>query len=326
MKSVMLLRRVVLSSLVSLTVLVVVSMIPTFLGIEDDTRIVVTAAGFKSSIQRFVEYLAAGNINRFYMGQTPRSITQELSRFASYSAVLILPAALFATFYSFSAPLLRRVVARRSPRIVAWLAVVPIFVVATLLQSLALGANELLGHRVFTLAYLGGVGMPVLLPALTMMLPIIAFSLRAADSAAGEFARTDYVRAAVGRAVPEWSLWFRHIGSGLLDRLEDLLPRTVATAIAALFITERVFNIPGITVMLLEFPYTRYFHFYPQRIVETTLAHGTVEIVTRFGGGARVTGVQFQVVIAAAVAIILLYILTILACRLAIAGIRRAVR
>jgi len=85
-------------------------------------------------------------------------------------------------------------------------------------------------------------------------------------------------------------------------------------------------NIPGITVMLLEFPYSRYFHFYPRRIVETTLADGTVELVSRFGGGARVTGVQFQVVIAAAVAIIVLYVLTILACRLAIAGIRRAVR
>ena len=56
--------------------------------------------------------------------------------------------------------------------------------------------------------------------------------------------------------------------------------------------------------MLLEFPYSRYFHFHPQRIVETTLADGTAELVARFGGGAWGTGVQFQVVIAAAVAII----------------------
>ena len=321
-----LVRRVALSALLSVTLLIIVSMIPTFLGIERDERIIIIAAGFRSSIRAFADYLRAGNLNRFMMGATPRLITEESLRFGMNSALLIFPAALLATLYSFSMPLARRVIASRAPQIVSWLALLPVFMLATLLQSLALGVNRLVGQRLFTLAYLGGVGTPVLLPALTMLLPIAAFSLRAAEASAGELARTEYVRAAVGRSVPGWSIWFRHVGSGLLRHLEDLLPRTAATAIATLFITERVFNIPGMTVMLTQYPYHRYMHVYPDRLVELTRPDGTVEIVSMFGGNVRTTGVQFQVVIAAALALAALYILTVLACRLLISALRRALQ
>ncbi len=318
--------RIALSSIISLVVLCVVSLIPTFLGTEADEYIVVRSAGFIATIRDFSDYLHAGSINRFMMGQTPRELTTEIARYGYNSLFFILPAALLATLYSYVAPLLRRVISRRSPEILAWIALVPIFVVATLLQSLALGVNQLLGIRALTLAYLGGQRMPLLLPALTILLPIAAFSLRAAESGVRDIAGREYVRAAVGRAVPDGSLWFRHIGSGLLDRLDDLLPRSAATAIASLFITERVFNIPGITTMLIEFPYRRYFHYYPPRIVEELQPDGTMELVSRFGGGVYTTVVQLQAVIASALAIIVLYVLTVLMCRLVISALRRAIR
>jgi ABC-type dipeptide/oligopeptide/nickel transport system permease component len=318
--------RIALSSLISLVVLCVVSLIPTFLGTEADEYIVVRTAGFVTTMHNFADYLRAGEINRFMLGHTPREITDVIARNGRNSLFFIVPAALLATLYSFAAPLLRRVISRHSPEILAWIALVPIFIVATLLQSLALGVNQLLGFRALTLAYLGGQRMPVLLPALTMLLPIVAFSLRAAESGVRTIEEKEYIRAAVGRAVPEGSLWFRHVGSGLLDRLDDLLPRSGAAAIASLFITERVFNIPGITTMLLDFSYSHYFHYYPRRIVEELQPDGTVELVSRFGGGVSTMIVQFQVVIASALAIIALYILTVLICRLVISVLRRAIR
>lgn len=313
-------------TLTSVAVLAAISVVPTFLAREAEARIVISTVGFSRSFEHFAQAIGAGEANRFYMGRTPRYVTEEMVRYGTNSLVFLLPAALFATIYSFAVPLGLRTAGVRAPSLLAGLAIVPAFVVAMLIQTAATAVNRGLDVRLFTLAYLGGVATPILLPALTMFLPIVAFALRTTNARIDLIAQTDYVRAAVGRAVRPASLWFRHVGSGLLHHLDDVLPRTGATAIATLFITERVFNLPGITTLLIAFPFSRAYIRIPAQVTEQVLPDGsTVETVTA-AYTLFVTEVQFQLIIGSAIALAVLYLLTVAGCRVLLRGMGRMVR
>lgn len=307
--------RVLSVAFASIPTLVAVSLLPTFIAVEPETRIFLSTSGFEASLAAFVDDMRTGNVNRFYMGRTPRYLTEELARYTKNSAAFILPAVLIATAYAFGIPPARRVVAPRAPAPIGWLAMVPAFVVAMVLQTLALQINRATGIHVFTLAYLGGVGMPVFLPATTLALPVVAYSIKTAENAAHEIAATDYIRAAVGRAVPPGSLWFRHVGCGVLTRLDDAAPRVAATAIGTLFIAERIFNLPGLTVMLIEFPFDRGYQRYPPEVAEVAGV-----------SGAWITSVQVEVVLFSAVALVLLYLAAIVVATSFTAAVRRLLR
>jgi ABC-type dipeptide/oligopeptide/nickel transport system permease component len=319
-------RQVITATLISVITIVAVSLVPTLTAVENGERIIFSALGLRRSMENLNLAIASGSLNKFYMGRTPRFLTEEISRYAVNSAAFVLPAVALATVVSYLSTPLRRLAATRMPSFLQFLAIIPVFVVATLLQVIALKVNGVVGRSVITLAYLGGVSMPVLLPAFSMLLPIGAYTVRAAEAQARTTAETDFIRAARGRAIPEPQLWFRHVGAAILDRLEQLLPKTVATAIGTLFIAERIFNLPGLTALLVVFPYERRLYRYPRIPVETVLADGTIETTLQYGGSAYAIDVQIQVVVGSALAIAALYVVAVLVGRLIIGAIRRLIQ
>lgn len=301
--------RLLLRALPAVPLLVALGLLPTLPAMYEQAPLF-SLAGLERSIDKLALHLETEGPLRFFMGRTPRDLIPELARYLGRSLALVLPCVLAAQALGIVLSLRAYRTRRRLPRPLVAVAFLPIFLVAILGQSAGLTINQALGRPVIGIAYLGGVSFPLLLSVGTLLLPLLAYGLRSADRGVAEIAREGYVSAARARGLPERSIAYRHIGAGLLHRMELEVPKAAATAVAALFVVERVFNLPGLTRFLIEFPYS-------QEWYTPTGARG-MEM--------RITVVQIQVLVGAALALFVLYLVAVLVTRVLLRGARRALQ
>ena len=306
-------------------ILISVSVVPTLFGVEEG-EVRLTGAGITLTWQRFVEYIGSGRLDRFYVGMTPRSLLHDVPRFAIISALIALPAALSALLVGTIVPFLRRYSRIPGPSLLVALAAIPMFVVGILLQAAGLGLNDLFGTRVFQVAYVGAFRTPIILPMISAMLPLSALVARMANAEAGRQLRTDYLRAATARGVGRASLLFRHTGAGALDAVERVLPRIGSSTLATMFVVERVFNLPGLSSLLLNFAFGREYFRYPRILEEVTKPDGTTYLRDTFGGGIWVVTAQIQLLVLCAILIVAVYTLVVLSCLLVTRTLRRVLQ
>jgi len=318
-------RRSATAALLSIAILVIVSVVPTLFGVEEG-EVRFTGAGISLTWQRFTQYVAAGRPDRFYVGMTPRSLVRDVPRFALISLSIALPAALCALLVGAIIPVARRYARSPLPSVLLMLAAVPMFVLAILLQAAGLRINELVGTRVFQIAYVGGFRSPVLLPMISAMLPLSALVARMVDAEVGRQMKAEHYRAAAARGIGRASLLFRHAGSGALHSVETVLPRIGSSTLATMFIVERIFNLPGLSSLLLNFAFSREFYRYPRILEEVTRSDGTVYLRSTFGGGIYVVTAQLQMLVVCAILIALVYTLVVLSCLMLVRAAQRSLQ
>ena len=287
--------RLFLRSIPAIFLLVILGLLPTIPAIHEQAT-VFSSAGLESSLRDFSQSLADRRPLVFYMGQTPRLLYVEIPRYLLRSAALVLPCVLAAEMIGLVLPLIGYQRHRRFPRPLVALAFLPIFLVGIIGQSAALALNLAVGRPIIGIAYLGGVSFPLLLSVATLLLPLIAYLLRLGDRKVAEISKADYLAAARARGLPERSIAFRHVGAALIHEMAADIPKTAATAIAALIVVERMFVLPGLTRFLIEFPYSQAWH--------STPGPASTELY--------ITVVQINVLLAAAVGLLLLYMVTVL--------------
>jgi ABC-type dipeptide/oligopeptide/nickel transport system permease component len=251
-------------------------------------------------------------------------MVRDLPRFALISALVAIPASIGALLVGVGIGFLRRLGRIPTPSLVVLVASVPMFVFAILLQALGLSLNELLGIRLFQVAYVGGVRTPILLPIIAAMLPMAALVTRMVGTELDRQLKADYVGAAKARGLSRSSVVLRHAGAGAIVHLESLLPRVGSTSLAMMFIIERIFNLPGLSTMLFNFAFDRHYHRFP-RIIETVTRHdGATYLRSSFGGGLWVLTVQLQLLVACVALIAILYTIIVLSSLLVTRALRRA--
>ena len=202
-------------------------------------------------IVRFFSSVFDGSILGYTAGKTRRDLGAVLPRFFLNSFLFVTPACMLSvTIAVFSSK--RRVRAssgywRQLPLVFG---ILPSFIVAVVLQFLAVQIYQRTGIRITRIAHLSFAQPALFLPIVTMTLVMSLYLSRTAGAAVARIRAEDYITFARSRGISERLIFYRHIVPGVLSEMRFGLHGMLGILFADLFILERVFKIPGLTQLI----------------------------------------------------------------------------
>ncbi|GEM_PF-6456925 len=239
MNTATLLRRALL---VPPTILVIAALPPAMAGTPLLEPIRAYLASFSDG--SFLTFVIAG-IPRNYARIAPPYVVTTFA-YATISLVAGLTAGTVA------AVLLARTTPRTSVRVLSFLAGIPDFVLALLLQLMAVALGRLVGGRLFRIAMGSNDGL-IVLPVVALAGYVALRVIHSGTATAGRLLNSDHVRFAAALGFPSLRVRSLHLTPGVIPVLRSELPVIIGNLVAALCIAERLFLIPGITRILFQF-------------------------------------------------------------------------
>lgn len=94
--------------------------------------------------------------------------------------------------------------------------------------------------------------MALMLPAISLSLYQITLIMRLVRAEMLEVMRSDYVKFARARGIPQWRIYFRHALRNCLMPVVTLTAMNIGTLIAFALITETVFQWPGMGMLFIQ--------------------------------------------------------------------------
>ena len=231
---------------------VVLGSLPELLAIRQG-HIILTFRDPAVSISRYFSGLPSGDVLRYAAGERILSLTKTMPGYFAtslfYTASASLIALLSGLFLGMTAARKRR---KWTSELLIYLGNIPDFVLIFLLQLIVIGITGATGVRMARVAS-SGTNPAVLLPLVAMtffpLVYIMQIVVQSLNRLRGEY----YVLNVKARGFTDRHIFFRHILPGVLVKLREELPKILGFSIANLFITERLFNIPGITRLLFTY-------------------------------------------------------------------------
>lgn len=126
---------------------------------------------------------------------------------------------------------------------------IPDFILIIFLQVSTITFNNLIGIRLFRIAS-AGENIALLLPLTVLSLFPFIYMMRVVSIQTYYIKKQNYVLFAKAKGLENNYIFFKHILPGVFPVILAELPRVSGLLIANLFISERLFNIPGMTRFL----------------------------------------------------------------------------
>lgn len=135
--------------------------------------------------------------------------------------------------------------------------VVGILLILTFSVSLgwmpAFGRGDVVDFGWWSTGFLTKTGwMALILPAISLSLYQITLIMRLVRAEMLEVMRSDYVKFARARGIPQWRIYFRHALRNCLMPVVTLTAMNIGTLIAFALITETVFQWPGMGMLFIQ--------------------------------------------------------------------------
>jgi peptide/nickel transport system permease protein len=97
-----------------------------------------------------------------------------------------------------------------------------------------------------------GTAVDMILPAITLALPMMAVIARLTRSSVLDAARADYVMTAHGKGVPGRKVWRRHILKNALVPVVTMIGLNCGHLLGGTFVVETIFSWPGLGRMIVQ--------------------------------------------------------------------------
>jgi ABC-type dipeptide/oligopeptide/nickel transport system permease component len=284
--------------LVFLSVLILGSL-PELLAIRQG-HIILNLRDPATSLSDYFSSLVSGNALEYAAGDRILSLAETFPGYFMtslfYTASASFLALVLGLIFGLSAARKRR---KWTSELLIYLGNIPDFVLIFVLQLAVIGITGATGVRVARVAS-SGTNSAVLLPLIAMtffpLVYIMQIVIQSLNRLRGEY----YILNVKARGFTDRHIFFRHILPGVLVNLQEDLPKILGFSVANLFITERLFNITGITRLLFTYGFMSQ-------------------------GFNRLAGYQYGLVVNCLFALIVLFFLTYGSFRLLLGGIIRAV-
>ena len=208
-------------------------------------------------LHRFGSDFRNGTTLSYTSGRLDRNLAETLPRYFLNSCIFVLsasvPGLLIGVFAGMNVAIKRR---RALFESFVLFGLIPSFVLAFLLQFLAIEFYQRTGIRLARVARLSVHNPALLLPAVTMCLTSSVYLIRSITVNTRKIVTEDYIAFAVAKGMGNTAVYYRHVFPGLLHALKADLHGFLGIIIANLFILERIFAIPGITQLIFTFAFT----------------------------------------------------------------------
>ncbi len=211
-----------------------------------------TPLAFAEGIGRQIVALFTGEAFSYTAGFRQRSLLQDLPGFLWTSLRYALPAALVGSFLGIAVALLTFRGRRSVKDLVAAGGLLPDFLLIFALQLGTVWISRTTGVRIARIATLTEEQVAVGLPLTALTLPVLVIAARLGASALDTAWAADFTRHARARGIGGLRLLLVHILPHGLVALRGSLHRLTALVIADLFIAEYLFNLPGVTRLVLS--------------------------------------------------------------------------
>lgn len=117
----------------------------------------------------------------------------------------------------------------------------------------AFGRGDVVDFGWWSTGFLTKTGwMALILPAISLSLYQITLIMRLVRAEMLEVMRSDYVKFARARGIPQWRIYFRHALRNCLMPVVTLTAMNIGTLIAFALITETVFQWPGMGMLFIQ--------------------------------------------------------------------------
>jgi peptide/nickel transport system permease protein len=233
-------------------------------------------------LRRFGAALREGTVLSYTSGRLDRNLSDTLPRYFLNSCIFVLsasiPGLLIGIFAGLNMALKRRTALFES---FVLFGLIPSFVLAFLLQFLAIEFYQRTGIRLARVARLSVNNPALLLPAVTLCLTSSIYLIRSIMVNTRKIVTEDYIAFAVAKGLGNTAVYYRHVFPGLLHALKADLHGFLGIIIANLFILERIFAIPGITQLIFTFAFTFYRDY---RLGETVRLYQFNLVIVGFAG------------------------------------------
>jgi peptide/nickel transport system permease protein len=141
---------------------------------------------------------------------------------------------------------------RRGLGLFTALSAIPDFIMIILIEMVAVFSYQRFGVRIAYLNYSSTDSM-LTIPLFTMVIISLAYVARTTARHTMEISAEDYIQYAKAKGLPRTTIIFRHILTGVLYRFKGDLYKLISIITGTLFITERMFSIPGLTRLLFAY-------------------------------------------------------------------------
>lgn len=197
-----------------------------------------------------------GHFFDYYAGKMKWNLAATLPVYVFNSIKYILASSIISLFLGISFTLLLSDNKHRwIKEIISFFSIIPDFLFAVILQLIVVLVYQATGIHVARTASMGGDNPAVLLPLLTMVLVSILFILQSASIHYRYIKSQPYITFAESLGLSKRNIKYRHILPGLLHYLRTDIQKFIVIMFGSLFITERIFNIPGITRFIFGYAF-----------------------------------------------------------------------
>ena len=230
--------------------------LPDVLSIDGD-RVVLHLSMFAADIGGFFRYMLGGDSFLYRAAHTNmpfRSVLSDIVRPFLTSFAYAGVSAVAATFIGTVGGML--VVAFRKEQakdVVSLFGIVPDFVMILVLQLIVVAVYKTTGVHVARVATITRDEPALLLPLLILTLIPAVFILRSISNRTYMVTTEDFVLVARAQGLSRFAVYRRHVLPHVLAALQADLHKVTALVLGNLFITEYLFNIQGITRLIFSF-------------------------------------------------------------------------
>lgn len=195
-----------------------------------------------------LEEMAGGSLGHYYVGETKRSIAEDIVPFAQNTFRLLFASTLIAVAASllFGLFLQRFRPIRRLQKLLALTTVVPDFILIMLSVLAAISFYKWTNIRIITLSPTSDAPnewFPIMLLAIG---PTI-FLWKVVSMKYVQIGGEDYIKTALAKGMGVWHVLIHHVYKNIKPTLIADLKKTIAIAVTNLFIVEYLLNVVGVT-------------------------------------------------------------------------------
>ncbi|MCF7933741.1 MAG: ABC transporter permease subunit, partial [Spirochaetia bacterium] len=227
-----------------------------------DTGRTLTLSGPINILRGFIQEIGSEEFFTVYFGTTPRSLLTIIPSYAMTSLSYLLTSTVISMIFGLALGLWYGTHPRkRGLGVFTALSAIPDFILILLLEMVAVFSYQRFGVRIAYLNYSSTDHM-LTIPLFTMVVISMAYVARTTARHTMEITAEDYIQYAKAKGLPRTTIIFRHILTGVLQRFKGDLHKLISIIAGTLFITERMFSIPGLTRLLFAYGFNLEYNAY----------------------------------------------------------------
>lgn len=195
-----------------------------------------------------IQQIAGGSLGTYYIGETERSIAEDIFPFALSTFELLFSSVLFAVLASlvFGLFLQRFGWVRQFQKVLNLIATIPDFVLIFLSILAAVSFYKLTNIRIITLSPTSD-SESNWFPMVLLSIGPTIFLMKVISLKYTQIGGEDYIKTALAKGMGIWHVLFHHVFKNIKPFLLADLKKTIAITVANLFIVEYLLNVVGLT-------------------------------------------------------------------------------